>query len=131
MPGRNRIPRSWLRRGVRALAVSYTHLDVYKRQVVDYDDGITLGGMELATARQLDSLGRDVRQSSATAEAAAQTAGPVSYTHLDVYKRQAGRKHTRFATGALWKSSRLSSETSGPCLSVTGRFALSCSTLRT
>ncbi len=26
--------------------------------VVDYDDGITLGGMELATARQLDSLGR-------------------------------------------------------------------------
>ncbi|WP_308661484.1 hypothetical protein, partial [uncultured Akkermansia sp.] len=35
--------------------------------VVDYDDGITLGGMELATARQLDSLGRDVRQSSATA----------------------------------------------------------------
>ena len=46
--------------------------------VVDYDDGITLGGMELATARQLDSLGRDVRQSSATAEAAAQTAGQSS-----------------------------------------------------
>ena len=43
--------------------------------VVDYDDGITLGGMELATARQLDSLGRDVRQSSATAAAAARTAG--------------------------------------------------------
>ena len=43
--------------------------------MVDYDDGITLGGVELATARQLDSLGRDVRQSSATAEAAARTAG--------------------------------------------------------
>ncbi len=43
--------------------------------VVDYDDGITLGGIELATARQLDSLGRDVRQSSATAETAARTAG--------------------------------------------------------
>ena len=43
--------------------------------VVDYDDGITLGGVELATARQLDILGRDVRQSSATAEAAARTAG--------------------------------------------------------
>ena len=43
--------------------------------VVDYDDGITLGGVELATARQLNSLGRDVRQSSATAEAAARTAG--------------------------------------------------------
>lgn len=43
--------------------------------VVDYDDGITLGGVELATARQLDSLGRDVRQSSAIAEAAARTTG--------------------------------------------------------
>lgn len=48
--------------------------------VVDYDDGITLGGMELATARQLDSLGRDVRQSSATAEAAARTAGQAAAT---------------------------------------------------
>ena len=43
--------------------------------MVDYDNGITLGGVELATARQLDSLGRDVRQSSAIAEAAARTAG--------------------------------------------------------
>jgi len=48
--------------------------------VVDYDDGITLGGLELATARQLDSLGRDVRQSSATAEAAARTAGQSAAT---------------------------------------------------
>lgn len=48
--------------------------------VVDYDDGITLGGVELATARQLDSLGRDVRQSSATAEAAARTAGQSATT---------------------------------------------------
>ena len=48
--------------------------------MVDYDDGITLGGVELATARQLDSLGRDVRQSSATAEAAARTAGQSAAT---------------------------------------------------
>ncbi|WMB19162.1 hypothetical protein O4G19_08555 [Akkermansia muciniphila] len=48
--------------------------------VVDYDNGITLGGMELATARQLDSLGRDVRKSSATAEAAARTAGQSAAT---------------------------------------------------
>lgn len=48
--------------------------------VVDYDSGITLGGMELATARQLDSLGRDVRKSSATAEAAARTAGQSAAT---------------------------------------------------
>jgi len=48
--------------------------------VVDYDDGITLGVVELATARQLNSLGRDVRQSSATAEAAARTAGQSAAT---------------------------------------------------
>ena len=48
--------------------------------VVDYDDGVTLGGVELATARQLDSLGRDVRQSSATAETAARTAGQSATT---------------------------------------------------
>ena len=48
--------------------------------MVDYDNGITLGGIELATARQLDSLGRDVRQSSATAEAAARTAGQSTVT---------------------------------------------------
>ena len=48
--------------------------------VVDYDDGITLGRVELATARQLDSLGRDVRKSSATAEAAARTAGQSAAT---------------------------------------------------
>ena len=48
--------------------------------MVDYDDGITLGGVELATARQLDSLGRDVRQSSATAETAARTAGQSAAT---------------------------------------------------
>lgn len=48
--------------------------------MVDYDNGITLGGIELATARQLDSLGRDVRQLSATAEAAARTAGQSAAT---------------------------------------------------
>ncbi|WP_419526178.1 hypothetical protein [Akkermansia sp.] len=55
-------------------------MDPLMTVVVDYDDGITLGGMELATARQLDSLGRDVRQSSATAEAAARTAGQAAAT---------------------------------------------------
>ena len=43
--------------------------------MVDNEGRRIVGGMELATARQLDSLGRDVRQSSATAEAAARKAG--------------------------------------------------------
>ena len=47
-------------------AVSYTHLDVYKRQD---------GGGEIVGQRK----GR---------RAGGNYAGPVSYTHLDVYKRQ-------------------------------------------
>ena len=46
-------------------AVSYTHLDVYKRQV-EYSRPIVFGEDRL---RERGSL-------------------PVSYTHLDVYKRQ-------------------------------------------
>ena len=64
--------------------------------VVDYDDGITLGGMELATARQLDSLGRDVRQSSATAVAAARTAGQSATTA----SREAGNAATSATSAA-------------------------------
>ncbi|MCP2384078.1 hypothetical protein [Akkermansia muciniphila] len=64
--------------------------------VVDYDDGITLGGMELATARQLDSLGRDVRQSSATAVAAARTAGQSATTA----SREAGNAATSATAAA-------------------------------
>ena len=52
-------------------AVSYTHLDVYKRQGHNV---VTLAlGAELAAVRALDVA---VMQSA------------VSYTHLDVYKRQ-------------------------------------------
>ena len=46
--------------------VSYTHLDVYKRQYIDY-------AMSVIIARALP----DVRDGLK----------PVSYTHLDVYKR--------------------------------------------
>ena len=48
--------------------VSYTHLDVYKRQDVDGEDG--------------------VRMLLALIESAEEVHVPVSYTHLDVYKRQ-------------------------------------------
>ena len=55
-------------RARRVWAVSYTHLDVYKRQV-----------------HALERLGINT-----TAECMpdARPPGPVSYTHLDVYKRQ-------------------------------------------
>ena len=64
-------------------AVSYTHLDVYKRQLVFY--GKTgRGKTHLATALGMLAIeqGRSVRFRQ-TAELV-----PVSYTHLDVYKRQ-------------------------------------------
>ena len=64
------------------MAVSYTHLDVYKRQVSRsllmeklwesdaYVDENTLAVNVNRLRKKLDSI------------------GPVSYTHLDVYKRQ-------------------------------------------
>ena len=64
------------------MAVSYTHLDVYKRQVGDIsDDGLALdnGLLEGAEAWLLQPARR---QSNIP------TAKTVSYTHLDVYKRQ-------------------------------------------
>ena len=94
------------------MAVSYTHLDVYKRQVT----GLTLG---LAGSQVSDGyvctinylppgaptpISRKARHAihttigasaapangvqAASAEEAIHTVTPVSYTHLDVYKRQ-------------------------------------------
>ena len=63
----------------RSRAVSYTHLDVYKRQVLDppvvVAVGVSRAGIGIGFAD--DAFGDD---SSGVA--------PVSYTHLDVYKRQ-------------------------------------------
>ena len=60
--------------GITHKAVSYTHLDVYKRQSVDSLDWKDLSASEI-TKRVTDKIhpGAIV---------------PVSYTHLDVYKRQ-------------------------------------------
>ena len=67
------------------MPVSYTHLDVYKRQVQEdgdedatrYGKGFALsGGVTGAVKRVLEERGE-------TADIQA-----VSYTHLDVYKRQ-------------------------------------------
>ena len=51
------------------LPVSYTHLDVYKRQLIAI-------------------VGRGMREARGTAGRIFSALAPVSYTHLDVYKRQ-------------------------------------------
>ena len=65
------------------IPVSYTHLDVYKRQVKDitYVRGF-LGRMLFAG----DDGAKKVRVLSGGEKVRCM---PVSYTHLDVYKRQA------------------------------------------
>ena len=62
-------------------AVSYTHLDVYKRQgTYDEKDHII---------REIRDMTRKIRQSNMTDIEA------VSYTHLDVYKRQEKQGKTK------------------------------------
>ena len=85
MYGVNRQATRLLRR--MPIPVSYTHLDVYKRQVVVVGCGTQkkvnlTGSVGLATAKEIEA--RPV----ANATQALQGLLPVSYTHLDVYKRQ-------------------------------------------
>ena len=63
-------------------SVSYTHLDVYKRQVVDDAVGLEdVGdGSHSVAILQCERVAGQLTVQLA--------AGPVSYTHLDVYKRQ-------------------------------------------
>ena len=65
-----------------AEAVSYTHLDVYKRQrfiISDLDKVYAyMSDVDMATTR----INKDV------AMLVKSRVAPVSYTHLDVYKRQ-------------------------------------------
>ena len=63
---------------VRTASVSYTHLDVYKRQGIGSAQGAdkAIEAVKLAVASPL----LETKINGAT---------PVSYTHLDVYKRQA------------------------------------------
>ena len=68
--------------------VSYTHLDVYKRQALAY--GLGIGG---ARAGLLETTYRTETETDLFGEQAVLCGGvcalmPVSYTHLDVYKRQ-------------------------------------------
>ena len=70
------------------MPVSYTHLDVYKRQtglgVNSHTAAVTSLGISTSTGplRPLCAMRKAARMVSA------KSSTPVSYTHLDVYKRQ-------------------------------------------
>ena len=64
----------------RVIAVSYTHLDVYKRQ---------WRLSSKTTSTKLTIVGTD------NGTITMRRSAPVSYTHLDVYKRQASNRGRR------------------------------------
>ena len=74
--------------GYRVGAVSYTHLDVYKRQEIEGDISVE-NGENPKSAFRTESIRGQPRGERAYLETVADSRDPVSYTHLDVYKRQA------------------------------------------
>ena len=77
----------WTVRRLRTVPVSYTHLDVYKRQVQDQDKIMS------TYSATISASGDDARETGGSvnltgANVTFQANNPVSYTHLDVYKRQ-------------------------------------------
>ena len=99
------------------MPVSYTHLDVYKRQKVDYPDIDTV--MDAVDAAEgiavlahpseyhsrdlLRELGRNHRIRGIEVYHPRNTEA-VSYTHLDVYKRQSLRCAATSATASTTRS---------------------------
>ena len=74
------------------MPVSYTHLDVYKRQVLYMESSAEL------IKWVLENLNYWVVTIFMTIESSF-IPFPVSYTHLDVYKRQGGNRAQRFQNG--------------------------------
>ena len=73
-------------------SVSYTHLDVYKRQVLD-DVCMDVRAGEVLALMGENGAGKSTLIKIITGVEKADAGeivymGPVSYTHLDVYKRQ-------------------------------------------
>ena len=71
--------------------VSYTHLDVYKRQAAQRAQAQIadlLQQVERKTAEIADQRALNANLLRISRERANADRGPVSYTHLDVYKRQ-------------------------------------------
>ena len=73
---------------LRVAAVSYTHLDVYKRQGVDLEIPI-----DSATQNAIIDYILNERRDCEQEYIFVTSVGPVSYTHLDVYKRQVQKHH--------------------------------------
>ena len=65
------------------VSVSYTHLDVYKRQIINYVAKERLDQLSETGAHQ-----GVIAQVAAYEYASVEDILAVSYTHLDVYKRQ-------------------------------------------
>ena len=81
----------WERKLIGWMPVSYTHLDVYKRQVLVHpatsnEEGALLA--RLAAGLNCGNLDHRIAQQDLSDGAQAQAFATVSYTHLDVYKRQ-------------------------------------------
>ena len=70
-------------------AVSYTHLDVYKRQALgNLDTAKLYEEMYGSIFRAFSAVSQEEIIQAPVAQCTFVDAGPVSYTHLDVYKRQ-------------------------------------------
>ena len=75
------------------MPVSYTHLDVYKRQpltsIVNYVDLLKSENLENENAKDyIHVLEEKSQRLKQLTEDLVETSKTVSYTHLDVYKRQ-------------------------------------------
>ena len=86
---------SWLLRKRRGLSKSLSlELDVYKRQVLDLDETVLdnspyqVKNVKDGTAFTPENWDVWVQKAEAKAVPGAKDFSPVSYTHLDVYKRQ-------------------------------------------
>ena len=65
-------------------SVSYTHLDVYKRQTQKLDEVVVVG---YGVQKKVNMTG-SISNVKADDLSVIPSTNPVSYTHLDVYKRQ-------------------------------------------
>ena len=91
-------PESWQKREIGGLkTVSYTHLDVYKRQTLDCSACILTPKMVEASAHErinlftyseVEKVSGFVGDFKVDIRKKARSVDTVSYTHLDVYKRQ-------------------------------------------